>query len=68
MRNGSPGVVHVDKKNPDTDRWDLALALEPVLQATVVMPSVPPTNPRPVGVDDLRRILRAAWAGTALAE
>jgi alcohol dehydrogenase class IV len=36
--------------------------------AELILPSVPPTNPRPVGVDDLRRILRAAWAGTALAE
>jgi maleylacetate reductase len=31
--------------------------------AEAILPSVPPSNPRPVSVDDLRRLLRAAWSG-----
>ena len=31
--------------------------------AEAIVPAVPPSNPRPVAVDDLRRLLRAAWAG-----
>ncbi|WP_286794075.1 maleylacetate reductase [Microbacterium sp. UBA3394] len=36
--------------------------------AEIILPSVPPTNPRPVAAADLVRILRAAWAGTDPAE
>ena len=32
--------------------------------ADAILPAVPPSNPRPVTADDLRRLLRAAWAGT----
>jgi len=31
--------------------------------AEAILPAVPPSNPRPVTVDDLRRLLRAAWSG-----
>jgi maleylacetate reductase len=31
--------------------------------ADEILPSVPPSNPRPVTVEDLRRLLRAAWSG-----
>jgi maleylacetate reductase len=31
--------------------------------AELVLPSVPPSNPRPVDVDALEALLRAAWAG-----
>ena len=31
--------------------------------AAAILPSVPPSNPRPVTVDDLRALLRAAWSG-----
>lgn len=31
--------------------------------AELVLPSVPPSNPRPVDVDALESLLRAAWAG-----
>jgi alcohol dehydrogenase class IV len=32
--------------------------------AEAILPSVPPSNPRPVTADDLRVLLRAAWAGS----
>jgi maleylacetate reductase len=31
--------------------------------AEAIRPAVPPGNPRPVSVDDLQRLLHAAWAG-----
>jgi maleylacetate reductase len=31
--------------------------------ADAILPAVPPSNPRPVTAADLRRLLRAAWAG-----
>jgi maleylacetate reductase len=31
--------------------------------AESILPAVPPSNPRPVTAEDLRRLLRAAWAG-----
>jgi alcohol dehydrogenase class IV len=31
--------------------------------AEAILPSVPPSNPRPVTAADLRALLRAAWAG-----
>ena len=33
--------------------------------ADAILPSVPPSNPRPVSAQDLRALLRAAWSGTA---
>lgn len=36
--------------------------------ASIILPSVPPSNPRPVDAGDLARIIRAAWAGTDPAE
>ena len=32
--------------------------------AGAILPAVPPSNPRPVTAGDLRRLLRAAWAGS----
>ena len=32
--------------------------------AAAILPSVPPSNPRPVSAADLKRLLQAAWAGT----
>lgn len=32
--------------------------------AEAILPSVPPSNPRPVSAEDLRALLRAAWSGT----
>jgi alcohol dehydrogenase class IV len=32
--------------------------------AAAILPSVPPSNPRPVTQEDLEALLRAAWAGT----
>lgn len=32
--------------------------------ADLVLPTVPPSNPRPVTRDDLRELLQAAWAGS----
>jgi hypothetical protein len=37
MGSGSLGVVHAREKNPETDRWDLSLAVAPVIQATVII-------------------------------
>ena len=31
--------------------------------AEAILPAVPPSNPRPVTAEDLRRLLRAAWSG-----
>jgi alcohol dehydrogenase class IV len=31
--------------------------------AEMILPAVPPNNPRPVTIDDLRALLKAAWAG-----
>ena len=31
--------------------------------AEAILPSVPPSNPRPVTAEDLRALLRAAWSG-----
>jgi maleylacetate reductase len=31
--------------------------------AEAILPAVPPSNPRPVTAEDLRRLLHAAWAG-----
>jgi len=31
--------------------------------AEAILPAVPPSNPRPVTAEDLRRLLRAAWEG-----
>jgi maleylacetate reductase len=31
--------------------------------AQAILPSVPPSNPRPVSAEDLRTLLRAAWSG-----
>jgi len=36
--------------------------------ADAILPSVPPSNPRPVTADDLRALLRAAWSGAAPAQ
>lgn len=36
--------------------------------AAAILPSVPPSNPRPVSATDLERLLRAAWAGADPAE
>jgi maleylacetate reductase len=33
--------------------------------ADAILPSVPPSNPRPVSAEDLRMLLRAAWSGTS---
>ncbi len=33
--------------------------------AAAILPFVPPSNPVPVTVDDLERLLRAAWEGAA---
>lgn len=33
--------------------------------ADLILPAVPANNPRPVTAEDLRRLLRAAWSGTA---
>jgi alcohol dehydrogenase class IV len=33
--------------------------------ADAILPSVPPSNPRPVSAEDLRMLLRAAWSGAA---
>ena len=32
--------------------------------ADAILPSVPPSNPRPVTAEDLRTLLRAAWSGS----
>jgi alcohol dehydrogenase class IV len=32
--------------------------------AEAILPSVPPSNPRPVTAEDLRALLRAAWSGS----
>lgn len=32
--------------------------------ARIILPAIPPSNPRSVSEDDLRGLLRAAWAGT----
>jgi hypothetical protein len=32
--------------------------------AEAILPSVPPSNPRPVAAADLRALLRAAWSGS----
>jgi alcohol dehydrogenase class IV len=32
--------------------------------ADAILPSVPPSNPRPVTAEDLRALLRAAWSGS----
>jgi hypothetical protein len=37
MGTGSPGLAHLNKKNPATDRWDLAVAVAPLIQVTVVI-------------------------------
>jgi maleylacetate reductase len=34
--------------------------------ADAILPSVPPSNPRPVSAQDLRALLRAAWSGAAV--
>ncbi|PWJ45776.1 maleylacetate reductase [Quadrisphaera granulorum] len=36
--------------------------------AELVLPNVPPSNPRPVDVDALEALLRAAWAGDPVTE
>jgi maleylacetate reductase len=36
--------------------------------AEAILPSVPPSNPRPVSAEDLRTLLRAAWSGAVPAE
>jgi alcohol dehydrogenase class IV len=36
--------------------------------ADAILPSVPPSNPRPVSAEDLRTLLRAAWSGSDPAE
>ena len=36
--------------------------------ADAILPSVPPSNPRPVSAEDLRTLLRAAWSGADAAE
>jgi len=36
--------------------------------AQAILPAVPPSNPRPVTAEDLRRLLRAAWSGADPAE
>lgn len=33
--------------------------------AQLILPVIPPSNPRPVTADDLEKLLHAAWAGTA---
>jgi maleylacetate reductase len=33
--------------------------------AQAILPAVPPSNPRPVTAEDLRRLLHAAWSGAA---
>lgn len=44
---------------------DYGLAEEDLAPAAdLVLAAVPPSNPRPVTLDDVRALLRAAWAGT----
>jgi maleylacetate reductase len=43
---------------------DYGLAEESIDEAAdAILPSVPPSNPRPVTAEDLRTLLRAAWSG-----
>ena len=43
---------------------DYGLAEDSLAEAAdAILPSVPPSNPRPVAAEDLRTLLRAAWAG-----
>ena len=45
---------------------DYGFAKDSIAEAAdAILPSVPPSNPRPVTADDLRALLRAAWSGTA---
>ncbi len=39
------------------------LAFNAPAAAEAILPAVPPSNPRPVTEQDLRRLLRAAWSG-----
>jgi maleylacetate reductase len=44
---------------------DYGLAEDSIAEAAdAILPSVPPSNPRPVTAADLRVLLRAAWSGT----
>jgi maleylacetate reductase len=43
---------------------DYGFAEDSVAEAAdAILPSVPPSNPRPVTAEDLRTLLRAAWSG-----
>jgi maleylacetate reductase len=43
---------------------DYGFTAESVAEAAdAILPSVPPSNPRPVTAEDLRTLLRAAWSG-----
>jgi len=43
---------------------DYGLAEESIAEAAdAILPSVPPSNPRPVSAENLRALLRAAWSG-----
>jgi hypothetical protein len=35
--NGSPGYQHLSSRNPATGKWDLALAIAPLIQTTVII-------------------------------
>jgi alcohol dehydrogenase class IV len=44
--------------------WDYGFGEADIPAAAgAILPAVPPGNPRPVSAGDLRRLLRAAWAG-----
>jgi maleylacetate reductase len=58
-------VALKDELNAPRALADYGFTEDSITQAAeAILPSVPPSNPRPVTAEDLRTLLRAAWAGT----
>jgi maleylacetate reductase len=58
-------VALKDELNAPYALADYGFAEDSITEAAdAILPSVPPSNPRPVTAEDLRTLLRAAWSGT----
>ena len=61
MGNGCSGMVNLHELNPSTDRWDLALAVQPILQATVIIHNGSKELVGPARVQLIHGVTREVW-------
>jgi alcohol dehydrogenase class IV len=73
LLDGAPAAVGLSRLRASLDAppslADIGLREQDIPRAVeLILPTVPPTNPRPVDAEALTSILRAAWAGDPIPE